>query len=60
MSVTAPNPHQREVMNSRAKKESEEKKGKWERKGNPLFSPTKGRLHVNTSMKLGSQYGWGL
>lgn len=23
------------------------------------FSPTKGSDHVNTSMKLGSQYGWG-
>lgn len=24
-----------------------------------LFSPTNGRLHVKTSMKLGSQYGCG-
>lgn len=23
------------------------------------FSPTKGRDHVNTSIKLGNQYGWG-
>src|SRR4051812_24651864 len=25
-----------------------------------IFSPTKGSDHVNTSMKFGSQYGWGV
>ena len=25
-----------------------------------LFSPTNGKLHVKTSMKLGNQYGWGV